>query len=204
MTECQVLDKSKVAPDERRLLQSVLGLPVDESSSEEEEDDSSGESDGSEGGGAGKSDVGEDSGRDEAKSGGVNATRPRLPREEVDALPTDPTEVIRLREVQKKRAGVCSPVATHFSVQGARALLCLVHVLSRAASPCRYAAELHSRLEEQRRKLAEASLSRLDRLAQERLETTRSELEAVRGDIVARSKQRQAEVRVPIRAAARA
>ena len=75
-----------------------------------------------------------DGDRDEAKSGGVDATRPRLPRDEVDALPTDPTEVIRLREVQKKRAGVCSPVATHFSVQPARVQLCPVHVLGRRAA----------------------------------------------------------------------
>lgn len=98
----QVLDKSKVAPDERRLLQSVLGLPVDESSSEEEED--SADSDGSEDAGAPSADVA----RDESKSGGAASGAPRLPQAEVDALPTDPEEVIRVREAQKKRAGTCA------------------------------------------------------------------------------------------------
>lgn len=80
-----------------------------------------------------------------------------------------------------------------------RACLITARCVCPRAYVCVHAtAELHARMEEQRRKLAEASLARLDRLAQERLEASRSELEAVREDIVARSKQRQAEVCTPV------
>ena len=97
-----MLDKSEVPSNERRMLQSVLGLPVDESSDEETDSD-------------GDDDAGVDHG-EEAKTsdegsartpptGDDNAAVTARTAVDIASLPTEPSAVLRLREQQKKRAG---------------------------------------------------------------------------------------------------
>jgi len=91
-----MLDKTTVESDERRMLQSVLGLPVDPASDEEDDDSEDGDDDDD-----GEGGMAVPSARAEAEADESKANVPR----DASSMPTDPSEVLKFRQQLKERAG---------------------------------------------------------------------------------------------------
>ena len=93
-----MLDKAEVGGGERRMLQTVLGLPVDSSSEEEEEDEDDSDSD------AGAE------GKDVDDTPAVAVVDRAKVRAEIAALSTEPSAVLRMREELRQQAGTVAAV----------------------------------------------------------------------------------------------